>query len=68
MKGQRLAKILAESNCQDIDQNLIAKSTAEENLRSIQDAQDTTMKVNTKFKEYEWYKYIFYYVVNMECP
>ena len=61
-------KLLANSNCQALDLNMITKLTEEEKLSSIHDAQNNTMKVYPKFEEYRHYKDIVYSLVNLECP
>ena len=51
VKGQGLAKLLAKSNQKAIYINLIVQLIEEEKLRSVQETQDDTMKVNPKFQE-----------------
>ena len=68
VKGKGLDKLLDKSNCKALYLSLIVELIEEENLKSGQDAQNDTMKVNPKFQESEWYKYIFYYLMNLEFP
>ena len=40
----------------------------EENMRILEDVENNGIKIIPKFEESNWYIYIFYYLVNLECP
>ena len=57
VKGQGLAKLLTESNCQVLNLHLMAE-------HSEQDMQ----QVYSRYGESDWYKDIVYFLLYLQCP
>ena len=60
IKGQGLAHLLAESNCKDLDVNLI--SNLQEQIL------DSHIHPYPDYLQSEWYKDIVYFLQNLSCP
>jgi len=61
IKGQGLAKLLAESNCQALGMNQVNDET---------DAgqENSGLQIADEFTESGWYKDIVYVLRNLQCP
>jgi hypothetical protein len=64
IKGQGLAKLLAEANCKDLGVNLI--NTYSENQQAEQS--DTNAQVNPPLAGCPWYKDIIYFLQKLQPP
>jgi hypothetical protein len=62
VKGQGLAKLLANSNCRALEVDYICNNSG--NLHP----QNNSSQVNETIVEYEWYKYILYFLQNFQAP
>ena len=63
VKGQGLAKLLVESNCQVIDIHLVVK-------QSVQDSSTEHDKeqIYNRYLDSPWYGKFFYFLLHLQCP
>jgi hypothetical protein len=67
IKGQGLAKLLAESNLRALDINCLQGEDGDAHLHEPDDQTDPS-KVEEKFISSGWYKDIVFYLLNLKCP
>jgi len=67
IKGQGLAKLLAESNLRALDINCLQEEDGDTHLPEPDDQTDPT-KIDEKFVSSGWYKDIMFYLLNLKCP
>jgi ribonuclease HI len=67
IKGQGLAKLLAESNLRALDINCLQGEDGDTHLQEPDD-QTHPSKVEEKFMSSGWYKDIVFYLLNLKCP
>jgi hypothetical protein len=67
IKGQGLAKLLAESNLRALDINCLQGEDGDAHLPEPDDQTDPS-KVEEKFISSGWYKDIVFYLLNLKCP
>jgi len=63
VKGQGLAKLLADSNCRFLDLNTLSTNIIEEYSKG-DETQEPSLEVNYEFSKYDWYKDILFYLQN----
>ena len=69
IKGQGLAKILSESNYQDLGINLsTTRGEAHEGTGSHQGIESSMQKTHVKYLLSPWYKDIVEYILSLRCP
>ena len=63
VKGQGLAKLLAESNCQVLDLHLVAEQL-------VQDSSTKYDKehIFNRYLDSPWYEKIVYFLLHLQCP
>jgi hypothetical protein len=67
IKGQGLAKLLAESNLRALDINCLQEEDRDTHLHKPDDQTDPS-KIEEKFISSGWYKDIVFYLLNLKCP
>jgi hypothetical protein len=67
IKGQGLAKLLAESNLRALDINCLQEEDGDTHLHEPDDQTDPR-KIEEKFISSGWYKDIVFYLLNLRCP
>jgi len=60
IKGQGLAKFMAESNCQGLDINFIGALDDHEDM--------VTPQINEPFTDSPWYANIIFVLLNLQAP
>ena len=66
MKGQGLAKILAEENCKLLEVNFVGINA--ENIQVSEDRGSDNLKVSPHLADCEWYSHIIYFLQNLSVP
>jgi hypothetical protein len=61
VKGQALAKLMAQSNCESLGINFIAEI-------SDDPVDNTTLHVSQEFLSHPWYNHIIYVLQNLQAP
>ena len=64
VKGQGLAKLLAESNCQALGLHVMAKELAQEEDQAILERE----KIMDYYSASTWYADIVYFLLFLQCP
>ena len=64
IKGQGLAKLLAESNCQALGLHVMAKELAQEDDQAILERE----KIMDYYSASTWYADIVYFLLFLQCP
>jgi hypothetical protein len=66
VKGQGLAKLLIEENCNFLEINLV--SVNEENIQSSVDKGSEKFQVSPHLAKCEWYSHILYFLQTLSVP
>jgi hypothetical protein len=66
IKGQGLAKLLAESNFRALDINCLQESDEDTDLNEL-DEETSPTQIEEKFISSGWYKDIVFYLLNLKC-
>ena len=66
VKGQGLAKLLAEENCKLLEINLVSVNA--ENIQSSEDKGSEEMQVSAHLANCKWYSHILYFLQNLSVP
>jgi hypothetical protein len=67
IKGQGLAKLLAESNLRALDINYLQGYEENMNVNELNEP-TSAIKIKEKFVSLEWYKNIVSYLLTLKCP
>ena len=64
VKGQGLAKLLADSNCQALGLHLMVEQPIQEELQAEQEKE----KIMEQYVESTWYADIVHFLLYLQCP
>ena len=64
VKGQGLAKLLADSNCQALGLDLKAEQPTQEEIQAEQEKE----KIMDHYAESTWYADIVHFILYLQCP
>ena len=64
VKGQGLAKLLADSNCQALGLHLMAEQPTQEEIQAEQEKE----KIMDHYVESTWYADIVHFLLYLQCP
>jgi hypothetical protein len=67
MKGQELYNLLVESNCKYLGMNSLSPYLVEAKPE-VDETQEPSLKVKSKFSQSNWYKEFIFYMKNLMCP
>jgi hypothetical protein len=64
IKGQGLARLLAESNCKALGVNFMGTNS----VNQQSEIQNNNLQINSKLAECSWYKDVIYFLQNLQPP
>ena len=64
VKGQGLAKLLADSNCEALGLHLMAEQSVLEELQAGKDKE----KIMDRYADSVWYADTFHFLLYLQCP